>query len=356
MMNYFNYYQGIENKELNFTDRVIYSIICSFNEYKRDTQELTNIIGVNDKSIYQSISKLKQLKLIQGDDILTAVEKIEGTYFKVDLNKKLPIKENLVVSFIEQTPDKAFFGSIATLENILSMSKQTVISLLQTMTEKNILIKVKQGKTFKYTVNLTTTNESKDEVITTENNTIIEEEMNNNTSVDIEALKAENEALKTRIENAIVEYRKLKDEYYKVEYQRQLLEAENKKLKLNQTKQTKTTTNISNTPLPLTPSVLEKIKWYAKYFFVKCIDSNKWGFLGGDMQDFYNYLNKLTPTTENDDIQVDLEPYKDSSDMLKYCFMNLKFLVNNILASENNNKYHSGIENYYKSIYERNKK
>lgn len=169
MMNYFNYYQGIENKELNFTDRVIYSIICSFNEYKRDTQELTNIIGVNDKSIYQSISKLKKLKLIQGDDILTAVEKVEGNYFKVDLNNKLPIKENLVVSFIEQTPYKTFFGSIATLENILSMSKQTVISLLQTMTEKDILIKVKQGKTFSYTVKrTTTTNESKDEVKTTQ--------------------------------------------------------------------------------------------------------------------------------------------------------------------------------------------
>lgn len=356
-MEHFNYYQAIENKELNLTDRVIYSIICSFNEYKRDTQELSNILNVNNKSIYQSISKLKQLNLIQGDDILTAVENIEGNYFKVDLNNKLPIKENLIVSFIEQTPDKAFYGSIATLENTLSMSKQTVISLLQTMTENNILNKVKHGKTFKYTVNITTTNE-----IPTENNTIItpieeemNEEMNNNTSVDIEALKAENEALKTRIENAIVEYKKLKAEYYNVEYQRQLLEAENQKLKLNQNKQSKITNNISNAPLPLTASVLEKIKWYAKYFFCKCIDSNKWGFLGGDMQDFYNYLNKLSPTVEDDNISIDLEPYKDSTDMLKYCFMNLKYLLNNILADENNTVYHSGIENYYKSIYERNK-
>lgn len=215
MMNYFNFYQEIENKELNFTDRVIYSIICSFNEYKRDTQELTNIIGVKNKSIYQSISKLKQLKLIQGDDILTAVEKIEGTYFRIDLNKKLPIKENLVVSFIEQTPDKAFFGSIATLENILSMSKQTVISLLQTMTEKNILIKVKQGKTFKYTVNNKQTNESKDEVITTENNTIITPTIDVQPTTDINALNqrltkaseickqlfTENEKLKTEIDS-----------------------------------------------------------------------------------------------------------------------------------------------------------
>lgn len=158
-MEYFNYYQAIENKELNLTDRVIYSIICSFNEYKRDTQELSNILNVNSKSIYQSISKLKQLNLIQGDDILTAVEKIEGNYFKVDLNNKLSIKENLVVSFIEQTPDKAFFGSVDTLCNILSFSKPIVIDLLKEMTENNILNKVKQGKTFKYTVNITTTNE-----------------------------------------------------------------------------------------------------------------------------------------------------------------------------------------------------
>lgn len=354
----FNYfYEDFQDEKLNLTDRVILSIISSFNEYTTDYQELSNLIGITIPNIKLSLKKLKDLKLVQGDEILQLTQKTQGRYFKVDIEAGLEIKQLLVKSYIISLPDKAFYGSVETLCTIFSLSKPIVIKKLIEMTEKNILNKVKQGKTFKYTVN-TTTNE-----ITTENNIIItpieeemNEEMNNNTSVDIEALKAENEALKQRLENAIVEYRKLKAEYYNVEYQRQLLEAENQKLKTNQNKQSKTTNNISNAPLPLTASVLEKIKWYAKYFFCKCIDSNKWGFLGGDMQDFYNYLNKLTPTVEDDNISIDLEPYKDSTDMLKYCFMNLKYLLNNILADENNSVYHSGIENYYKCIYERNKK
>lgn len=350
MENFNYYYEHFQDEKLNLTDRVILSIISSFNEYEPDYQELKKIIGVEEKYIKLSVKKLKELNLIQGDDKLGLTNKAQGRYFKVDIEAGLEIKQLLVKYYIISLPNKAFYGSIDTLCSIFSFSRPTVVNLLVDMTNKNILFREKYGKTYKYRLFRHIELQEPDGfgIIPSDN-----EEITEQLKAEIEALKAENEALKTRIENAIVEYKKLKEEYYKVEYQRQIIEAENQKLKLSQTK---TTTNISNTPLPLTASVLDKIKWYAKYFFVKCIDSNKWGFLGGDMQDFYNYLNKLTPTTENDDIQVDLEPYKDNSDMLKYCFMNLKFLLNNILASENNNKYHSGLENYYKSIYERNKK
>lgn len=372
-MEHFNYYyEDFQDEKLNLTDRIILSTISSFNEYEPDYKELKKIIGIdNEKYIKLSIKKLKDLNLVQGEETLQLTNKTQGRYFRVDIEAGLNIKQLLVKSYIISLPDKAFYGSVETLSNVLSISPKTTSNLLVQMTKQSILHRDKYGKRFKYSLSETVIEglqiEETTEIPTVEEQIIeetpIEEEMNNNNSVDIEALEAEiealkteNEALKTRIENAIVEYRKLKEEYYKVEYQRQLLEAENQKLKLNQNKQTKTTNNISKAPLPLTPSVLDKIKWYAKYFFCKCIDSNKWGFLGGDMQDFYNYLNKLTPITENDDIQVDLEPYKDSSDMLKYCFMNLKYLLNNILLDENNSIYHSGIENYYKGIYERNKK
>ena len=350
-MEHFNYYyEDFQDEKLNLTDRVILSIISSFNKYTPDHQELKKIIGIdNEKYIKLSVKKLKELNLIQGEDKLQLTNKTEGRYFKVDIEAGLEIKQLLIKYYIVSLPNKAFYGSIEALSKVLSLSPKTVANLLVEMTKQSILDREKYGKRFKYSLSETVIEGLQIEE-TTENTT-----PTTIPTIDNESLKAENEALKTRIENAIVEYKKLKDEYYRVEYQRQLLEAENQKLKLNQTKQSKTTNNISNAPLPLTASVLEKIKWYAMYFFCKCIDSNKWGFLGGDMQDFYNYLNKLTPTVEDDNISIDLEPYKDSSDMLKHCFMNLKYLLNNILADENNTEYHSGIENYYKKIYERNK-
>lgn len=373
-MKHFNYfYEDFQDEKLNLTDRVILSIISSFNEYTVDYQELNELIGITISNIKLSIKKLKKLNLVQGNDKLELTNKTQGRYFRVDIEAGLDIKQLLVKNYIISLPDKAFYGSIDTLCSIFSFSRPTVISLLQTMTEKDTLIKVKQGKTFNYTVNITTTtNESKDEVITTQKEEeittddneeqIIEEtpieeemneEMNDNTSVDIEALKAENEALKTRIENAIVEYRKLKDEYYKVEYQRQLLEAENQKLKLNQNKQTKTNGN-KNTPYPLTETVLEALKHYSKYFFCKCIYTDKWSGYGGDVQDLYNYLNKLTPTVE-DNIQVDLELYRDSVDEVKYHFMNLKYILSNVLVDDNNVQYREGLQSYFSKIYERNK-
>lgn len=360
-MKHFNYYYEDFQDELNQTDRVILSIISSFNEYEPDYKELKKIIGIDEKYIKLSIKKLKELNLVQGEDKLELTNKTEGRYFRVDIEAGLDIKQLLIKSYILSLPDKAFYGSVDTLCSIFSFSKPTVIDLLKEMTEKNILSKTKQGKTFKYSVNNTQTNESKDEVIPTENNTIItpieeemNEEMNNNTSVDIEALKAENEALKQRIENAIVEYRKLKDEYYKVEYQRQLLEAENQKLKINQTKQSKTNGN-KNTPYPLTETVLEALKHYSKYFFCKCIYTDKWSGYGGDVQDLYNYLNKLTPTVEDNNISIDLELYRDSADEVKYYFMNLKYILSNVLVDDNNVQYREGLQSYFSKIYERNK-
>lgn len=351
-MEHFNYYyEDFQDEKLNLTDRVILSIISSFNEYTPDYEGLGKLIGITVPNIKLSLKKLKDLNLIQGDDKLQLTQKAQGRYFKVDIEAGLEIKQLLVKYYIVSLPNKAFYGSIDTLCTIFSLSKPTVVNLLIEMTNKDILFREKYGKTYKYRLfRHIELQEPDDFGIIPSDNEVIEERL----KAENESLKVENEYLKQRIENAIVEYKKLKDEYYRVEYQRQLLEAENQKLKLNQSKQSKTTNNISKTPLPLTASVLGKIKWYAMYFFCKCIDSNKWGFLGGDMQDFYIYLNKLTPTIEDVDISVDLEPYKDNSDMLKYCFMNLKYLLNNILADENNSVYHSGIENYYKKIYERN--
>lgn len=369
-MEHFNYYyEDFQDEKLNLTDRIILSTISSFNEYEPDYKELKKIIGIdNEKYIKLSIKKLKDLNLVQGEETLQLTNKTQGRYFRVDIEAGLNIKQLLVKSYIISLPDKAFYGSVETLSNVLSISPKTTSNLLVQMTKQSILHRDKYGKRFKYSLSETVIEglqiEETTEIPTVEEQIIeetpIEEEMNNNNSVDIEALEAEiealkteNEALKTRIENAIVEYRKLKEEYYKVEYQRQLLEAENKKLKLNQNKQTKTNGN-KNTPYPLTETVLEALKHYSKYFFCKCIYTDKWSGYGGDVQDLYNYLNKLTPTVE-DDIQVDLELYRDSVDEVKYHFMNLKYILSNVLVDDNNVQYREGLQSYFSKIYERNK-
>lgn len=365
MIKFNYYYEDFQDEKLNLTDRVILSIISSFNEYTTDYQELNELIGITISNIKLSIKKLKELNLVQGEKTLKLTNKCQGRYFKVNIEAGLGIKELLVKSCILSLPDKAFYGSIETLSKLFNLSYPIISNLLNTMVNDGKLNKEKQGKVFRYSITDNFENiEETTEIPTVEEQIIeetpIEEEMNNNNSVDIEALEAEiealkteNEALKTRIENAIVEYRKLKEEYYNVEYQRQLLEAENKKLKLNQNKQSKTNGN-KNTPYPLTETVLEALKHYSKYFFCKCIYTDKWSGYGGDVQDLYNYLNKLTPTVE-DDIQVDLELYRDSVDEVKYHFMNLKYILSNVLVDDNNVQYREGLQSYFSKIYERNK-
>lgn len=351
-MEHFNYYyEDFQDEKLNLTDRIILSIISSFNEYEPDYKELKKIIGIdNEKYIKLSIKKLKDLNLVQGEETLQLTNKTQGRYFKVDIEAGLEIKQLLVKNYIISLPDKAFYGSVETLSNVLSISRSIVVNLLVDMTNKNILFREKYGKTYKYRLFRHIELQEPDGfgIIPSDN-----EEITEQLKAENEALKAENEYLKQRIENAIVEYRKLKEEYYKVEYQRQLLEAENKKLKLNQTKQSKTNGN-KNTPYPLTETVLEALKHYSKYFFCKCIYTDKWSGYGGDVQDLFNYLNKLTPTVE-DDIQVDLELYRDSVDEVKYHFMNLKYILSNVLVDDNNVQYREGLQSYFSKIYERNK-
>lgn len=350
MENFNYYYEDFQDEKLNLTDRVILSTISSFKEYTVDYEGLGKLLGITVPNIKLSIKKLKELNLIQGDEKLELTNKAQGRYFKVDIEAGLEIKQLLVKSYIISLPNKAFYGSIDTLCSIFSFSRPTVVNLLVDMTNKNILFREKYGKTYKYRLFRHIELQEPDGfgIIPSDN-----EEITEQLKAENEALKAENEALKTRIENAIVEYRKLKEEYYKVEYQRQLLEAENKKLKLNQTKQSKTNGN-KNTPYPLTETVLEALKHYSKYFFCKCIYTDKWSGYGGDVQDLYNYLNKLTPTVE-DNIQVDLELYRDLVDEVKYHFMNLKYILSNVLVDDNNVQYREGLQSYFSKIYERNK-
>lgn len=156
MINYFNYYyQDFQDEKLNSTDRVILSIVSSFNEYEPDYKELKKIIGIDEKYIKISIKKLKDLNLLQGNDKLELTNKTQGRYFRVDIEAGLDIKQLLVKCYIISLPDKAFYGSVEALSNVLSLSMKTTSNLLVQMTKQSILHRDKYGKRFKYSLSET---------------------------------------------------------------------------------------------------------------------------------------------------------------------------------------------------------
>lgn len=156
MIQHFNYYyEDFQDEKLNLTDRVILSIISSFNEYTTDYQELNELIGITISNIKLSIKKLKELNLIQGNDKLELTNKIQGRYFQVEIEAGLNIKQLLLKSYIVHLPDKAFYGSVETLSKVLSLSMKTTSNLLVQMTKQSILHRDKYGKRFKYSLSET---------------------------------------------------------------------------------------------------------------------------------------------------------------------------------------------------------
>lgn len=155
-MEHFNYfYEDFQDEKLNLTDRVILSIISSFNEYTVDYQELNELIGITISNIKLSIKKLKELNLVQGNDKLELTNKTQGRYFRVDIEAGLDIKQLLVKSYIISLPNKAFYGSVEALSNVLSLSMKTTSNLLVQMTKQSILYRDKYGKRFKYSLSET---------------------------------------------------------------------------------------------------------------------------------------------------------------------------------------------------------
>lgn len=155
-MKHFNYfYEDFQDEKLNLTDRVILSIISSFNEYTPDYQELNELIGITISNIKLSIKKLKELNLVQGEDKLELTNKTQGRYFRVDIEAGLDIKQLLVKSYIVSLPYKAFYGSVEALSNVLSLSMKTTSNLLVQMTKQSILYRDKYGKRFKYSISET---------------------------------------------------------------------------------------------------------------------------------------------------------------------------------------------------------
>lgn len=155
-MKHFNYYyEDFQDEKLNLTDRVILSIISSFNEYTPDYQELNELIGITISNIKLSIKKLKELNLVQGEDKLELTNKTQGRYFRVDIEAGLDIKQLLVKCYIISLPDKAFYGSVEALSNVLSLSMKTTSNLLVQMTKQSILYRDKYGKRFKYSISET---------------------------------------------------------------------------------------------------------------------------------------------------------------------------------------------------------
>jgi len=155
-MKHFNYYyEDFQDEKLNLTDRVILSIISSFNEYTPYYQELNELIGITISNIKLSIKKLKELNLVQGNDKLELTNKTQGRYFRVDIEAGLDIKQLLVKSYIISLPYKAFYGSVEALSNVLSLSMKTTSNLLVQMTKQSILYRDKYGKRFKYSLSET---------------------------------------------------------------------------------------------------------------------------------------------------------------------------------------------------------
>ena len=182
-MEYFNfYYEDFLNEKLNLTDRVILSIISSFNEYTVNHQELRELIGITVSNIKLSIKKLKNLNLVQGEEILQLTNKVQGRYFKVEIEAGLDVKELLIKSYILHLPHKAYFGSLQTLSNVLYLSNPTVSKLLQTMVNNGKINKDKQGKVFKYSI---TDDSKKIEMI---ENVVKEEQQQTIPTVDVQLL------------------------------------------------------------------------------------------------------------------------------------------------------------------------
>lgn len=155
-MEHFNYfYEDFQDEKLNLTDRVILSIISSFNEYTPYYQELNELIGITISNIKLSIKKLKDFNLVQGEDKLELTNKTQGRYFRVDIEAGLDIKQLLVKSYIISLPYKAFYGSVEALSNVLSLSMKTTSNLLVQMTKQSILHRDKYGKRFKYSLSET---------------------------------------------------------------------------------------------------------------------------------------------------------------------------------------------------------
>lgn len=224
-MEHFNYYyEDFNNEDLNLTDRVILSVISSFNEYTVNYQELSKLIGIEVSNVKLSVKKLKELNLIQGEEVLQLTNKTQGRYFRVDIERGLEIKQLLVKYYIVSLPNKAFYGSIDTLCSVFSLSRPTIVNLLVQMTERCILFREKYGKTFKYRLfrhieypepeNFGIIPKDVNEEQTTENNTIITPTIDKQPTTDINILNqrlnkaseickqlfAENEKLKADIE------------------------------------------------------------------------------------------------------------------------------------------------------------
>lgn len=156
MIQHFNYYyEDFQDDKLNLTDRVILSTISSFNEYTVNYQELNELIGITISNIKLSIKKLKDFNLVQGNDKLELTNKTQGRYFRVDIEAGLDIKQLLVKCYIISLPNKAFYGSVEALSNVLSLSMKTTSNLLVQMTKQSILHRDKYGKRFKYSISET---------------------------------------------------------------------------------------------------------------------------------------------------------------------------------------------------------
>lgn len=183
-MEYFNfYYEDFQNEKLNLTDKIILSLINSFNEYEVNYQELNELLGITVSNIKLSIKKLKDLNLVQGNDKLELTNKTQGRYFKVEIEAGFNIKQLLLKYYIVHLPYKAFFGSLDTLSKVLQISKPTITRILTSLVENEKLRKEKYKKCFKYTVIDTPSEEIK-----VENVFIEEEQQQTIPTADIELL------------------------------------------------------------------------------------------------------------------------------------------------------------------------
>lgn len=357
-MKYFNfYYEDFKKKELNLTDKIILSVISSVGDYSLNYNELSHFTSVSIQNVKVSLKKLKKDNLIQGEKILTVTEKPIGKYFKVQIDSDLSVKENMILSFIKSTLNKAYFGSLQTLSNVLTLAVSTVIIGLNSLIEKDRIRKDKYNKCYKYSIIDIPSDEVEEEVV---------EEPIENEEVKLlkikKQIKAELEKINNRLSNATIEYKKLRDNYNDLVFRYQELQKENERLKQQQIKNNpKPQPTKTNAPYNITKGMVDLIKNLIINIVLKYCNHNE-KYNNSAYQDLYNYLNtvQVDESLKNEEFNNDCYTYREDiakQEGLKYEVQFAGELVKRSLKQIVDNKGRcqqqeiiTRLEAYYKKI------
>lgn len=367
-MKYLNfYYEDFDKNNLNLTDKIILSAIASVGDYSLNYNELSHFTCVTIQNVKLSLKKLKKDSLIQGEKILTVTEKPIGKYFKVQIDSELSIKENMIVSFIKSTPNKAYFGSLQTLSDALTLSVSTVMIGLNSLIEKDRIRKNKYNKCYKYSIIDNSSDEVEEIVEEVEEELIVNEE-EEVLKIENEQLKAELEKINNRLSNATIEYKKLRDNYNDLVFKYQELQKENERLKQQQIKNNpkpqytpKPQPTNTNAPYNITKKMVDLLKNLIIKVVLKYCNYNE-KYNNSAYQDLYNYLNtvQVDESLKNDEFNCECYTYREDiakQEGFKYVVQFAGELVKRSLKQIVDNKGRcqqqeilTRLEEYYKKI------